>query len=236
MVRLVQKDGKYAVYRDEQLMGFVELYDNPGHGKNRYVRLELELLDTEISGELFSGLRALAGRPLQAMVSSEDMELIAFLTAGGFRCRRKCYEVQAGAADYIGGKGNMELTRCAAGEPDYDAACGMLFQYYLATHEAVNPWTAGYTAFSAELPADVICGKADGRMVSLAFVEGNEIAYVCGADRQHFADFARSLASVMLEKYETVFFESDDCDWAAMTLKALFTNQDESSLDTYVYD
>lgn len=87
----------------------------------------------------------------------------------------------------------------------------------------------------SELPEDVIYSVQDSEIVSAAFIEENEIAYVCSADEENFGAFARCLVCTMLEKYETVCFESDDCDWAAMLLRSLFKNHEETSFDTYVY-
>lgn len=233
---LQRRDNDYAVYHAKRHIGTIQLYDNPCHMKNSYVKLKMESLDTNISGELFGKLRELAGRPLQAMASADDGALTAFLLAGGFQCRRKCYETEAGREDYIGGQTDVELAHSRAGEPNYERACRMMFDRYTATHMAVNPWTAGYEAFCAEMPVDVIYAGADGGIESLAFIEDNEIAYVCGTDKGHFERFARSLVEVMLERHERICFESDDGDWAAMLLRAMFKNQDEASFDTYVYD
>ena len=150
--------------------------------------------------------------------------------------RGKCYEVEASIGDYIGGQENAFLEHCLVDEPDYEKACQMLFEHYTETHRAVNPWTADFEAFCNELPEDVICSKQGGEIVSLAFIEENEIAYICGTDEKCFADFAHSLVCAMLERHETICFESDDCDWAAMLLRSLFKNQEETSYDTYVYD
>jgi len=236
MLTLQRTDDTYIVCQDERRIGSLCLYDNPHHMRNCYVKLELDEPDTEIGAEVFKELRKIAGRPLQVLVDSDDAELIAFLFAGGFACRRKCYEVEAGIEDYIGGQADAPLEHCGIGESDYEKACRMLFEYYKETHKTVNPWTADYETFCKELPKNVICSKQGGKIVSLAFIEENEIAYACGADKNSFAEFARSLVCAMLENHKTIFFESDDCDWAAMLLRSLFKNQEDTSYDTYVYD
>ena len=236
MLTLQRTDDTYIAYQNERRIGSLQLHDNPHHMRNCYVKLKLDELDTEISAELFKELRKIAGRPLQVMVDSDNAEFISFLICGGFACRRKCYEVEAGMEDYIGGQTSAPLEPCRIGEADYEQARRMLFEHYTETHKAVNPWTADFEAFCNELPEDVICSKQGGEIVSLAFIEENEIAYICGTDEKCFADFAHSLVCTMLEKYETICFESDDCDWAAMLLKSLFKNQEETSYDTYVYD
>ena len=229
-------DGTYKVFQDDQCIGTLQLYDNPCHMKNCYVKPELEQLDARISAELFRELSQIAGRPLQVMVASEDTLLAAFLIAGGFQCKRKCYEVNARLEDYAGGSSDLPLMCCRVGEADYEAACQMMFHHYTATHEAVNPRTADYAAFCEKLPAMAVYEKAEDRIVSLAFVADDEIACVCSTDERHFSQFARSLASAMLAEYESIFFESDDCDWAGMMLRSLFVNQDETSFDTYVLE
>lgn len=236
-MRLERENSRYTVYVDDQCIGWAELYDNPYHMRNCYVKLELELerLDPEISGELFEKLRKLAGRPLQVMVSSERTELTAFLLAGGFVCRRKCYEVEACEEDYVGNRATTTLLHAHVGEPDYDLCCQLMFDSYVETHKAINPWTADYEAFCHCLPADVIYEKAAGQIINLAFTENNEIAYVCSSHKQSFSAFISSLIPWLFQKYKRVCLESDDCDWAAMELKAMFINQDGTSYDTYLY-
>jgi len=236
MLTLQRTDDTYIAYQNDCRIGSLRLYDNPHHMRNCYVKLELDELNTEISAELFQELRKIAGRPLQFMVDSDDAELIAFLLAGGFVCRRKCNEVEADIKDYIGGQADAPLEHFRIGEPNYEKACRMLFAHYAETHKAVNPWTEDYETFCDALPEDVIYSKQGAEIVSVAFVEENEIAYVCGVDKNSFAEFARSLVCAMLENHKTIFFESDDCDWAAMLLRSLFKNQEDTSYDTYVYD
>lgn len=78
MIMLKHENSRYAVYRDGQRIGMVELYDNPYHMKNCYVKLELERLETGISVELFWKICETVKRPLQMMVSSDDNTLTEF--------------------------------------------------------------------------------------------------------------------------------------------------------------
>lgn len=235
MIRLEQENEYYIVWQDDLRHGTVSLYDNPGHMGNRYVKLALDRYDTAISVELFRLLREIAGRPLQAMVSSCNVEQVLFLIAGGFVCKRKCYEVEASAEDYVGEQSDVPLSKTNRGEAAYDRCCEILFNHYVETHRAVNPWTAGYKVYLEELPETVAYQELDGRITALAFLEENEIAYVVGTNKSVFLDFASSLVTEMFEHYETILFESDDCDWWAMALKSLFANQDETSFDTFVF-
>ena len=235
MLKLQKTDDVCEVYQRERSIGSLRLYNNPCHTRNCYIKPELEQLNTEISAELFKKLREMEDRPLQVMVESDESELIAFLRSGGFTCRRKCYEVEACREDYIGGQKATHLDYCRNGEPDYEKAARLIYAHYVETHRAVNPWTADFEAFCGELPEEVICSSRGGEVVSAAFIEKNEIAYVCGADEESFEAFARSLVCAMLEKHETICFESDDCDQWAMRLRSLFKNQEETSFDTYIY-
>ena len=236
MIRLEKENECYIVRQNDLCLGTVSLYDNPGHTGNRYVKLALDCYDASFSAELFRRLRVIAGRPLQAMVCSEDKEQIQFLISGGFVCKRKCYEVEACAADYIGEQTNIPLSKTSRGECAYNRCCEILFDHYVETHRAVNPWSAGYEAFLEGLPEKVVYQELDGRITALAFVEGNEIAYVCGMDQSGFVDFAASLINEMFKRHQTILFECDDCDWPAISLKSLFVNQNDVSFDTYILD
>lgn len=144
--------------------------------------------------------------------------------------------MEAGISDYIGSTKDTMPCRTVAGEPEYEQACRQMFEYYVATHKTINPWTSDYETFCEKLPETVLYAEHASEITACAFVEDNEIAYVCGKDIGHFKDFAQCLITFMLSHCETVCFESDDCDWAAMTLRSLFQNLDESSYDTYVCD
>lgn len=234
MIELHRIGRKYEVYHKNELIGTLETYSNPHHLTNCYIKQNLKRLDSHISMELFSKLREAVGKPLQVMVDSTDISLIEFLAFGGFTCMRKCYEVEATAQDYIGGIGDVQLSACTVGELEYEECCRMVYQYYAETHQSVNPLTSDFAAFCAELPDKAVYVLHDNHIVSLAFVEGNEIAYVCGTDKANFARFARSLVTSMLTEHSSVFFEADDCDWAAIMLRSLFKNQGDSSFDTYI--
>jgi hypothetical protein len=236
MIKLEKENLCYIVWQDDLRIGTVSLYDNPGHMGNRYVKLALDRYDKSISAELFRLLREITGRPLQAMIESDNTEQVRFLIAGGFVCKRKCYEVEASAEDYVGEQSNVPLSNTKKGEGLYNRCCEILFDHYVETHRAVNPWTAGYEAFLENLPETVVYQERDGRITALAFVEENEIAFVCSVDKPGFADFAASLITEMFERHETIFFESDDCDWPAMAMKSMFANLGNRSFDTYILD
>ena len=234
MLQLQRIGEKYIIYYDDHYMGSLQLYDNSHHMRNCYVKLDMKFIDTNISTELFKQIKDTVNRKLQVMVNASDEATIAFLTAGGFVCKRRCYEVDASGDAYIGGKGNVQLFYTYARGAVYERCCRMMFDYYVKTHRAVNPWTADYEAFCQSMPAKVVFARQDEEIVALAFIEDNEIAYVCGVDKAYFVRFARALVTSVLAEYKTVSFEADDCDWAAMILKSLFINQDDVSFDTYI--
>lgn len=230
MVTLIQRGEEYLASADGTVLGSLRLYHNPFHRRNCYVELALRSYDPKYSAELFDILAEKASGPLQVMVSSEETDQAAFLLAGGFVCRRRCFETEAVRADFLGGRGKTELYWTHAGDGAYGLCCRRMFEHYQRTHEAVNPWTAGYDAFCAALPGTAVCSR-DG--AHLAFVEDSEIAYAAGSG-EGFRDFAESLLDCMFARYETVFFESDDCDPAAMMLRAWISSRDEASFDTYL--
>lgn len=227
---------KYSVLHNGESVGIVELSYNPYHKTNCYVRLELNCFDPQLSKELFVKLKEVAGCPLQVMADSDNAVLTTFLTVGGCICKRKCYESEVGIEDYIGKIENTQLRRTAAGEPEYEQACRQIFEHYVATHETINPWTSDYETFCKKLTDTVLYTESASEIIACAFVENNEIAYICSKDNSRFKEFAQHLATFMLSKYESVCFESDDCNWAAMTLRSLFQNLNETSYDTYLYN
>jgi len=235
MVTLMPDENTVNVFVDGVQIGTVRLSDNPFHKRNCYIDLCLDVYDNTTSAELFEELAQWVQRPLQAMVSSEDVQKTDFLTAGGFICKRKCYEVDAEKDDYIGATAQTTQQHACAGESAYDLCCEIMYRHYIKNHRNVNPWTAGLSDFCDRLPEEVIYSMSGEEITNVAFVEGGEIAYVCCDDRSRFNDFAASLIAELFEKHETIFFESDDCDWAAMQLRSMFINQGEVSFDAYIY-
>lgn len=234
MIELHGNDEKFDVYHCNEFIGTVNIYNNPHHMQNCYVKLDLKSPDTGASSALFYSLREMVGKPLQVMVDSSDCSMIAFLTAGGFTCKRKCYEVNASAQEYVGGKGGYLLDECDRGTDVYETCCSIMYRHYMDTHESVNPWTSDYGSFCAALPNHAVYCKCGKEVVSLAFVEENEIAYMTGADELMFLCFAKTLVNAMMASHERICFEADDTDWAAMMLRSLFVNQGDESFDTYI--
>ena len=236
MVTLTSNKNIVSVHVNGVYIGTVQLSENPHHKQHCYIKLELRSYDCAISAELFGKLSQLTGRTLQTMVNSDDAQITSFLSAGGFVCKRKCYEVEANRSDYVGAGAKASLLCASMGEEMYALCCKIMYGHYIETHRDVNPWTAELADFCENLPAEAVYEADDGEIVDLAFVEGNEIAYICGADERRFVGFAASLVNELFLKHDAVCFESDDCDWAAMRLRSMFAHQDETSFDTYIYD
>ena len=239
MVTLEKHENSFVVYRDQCSIGTVALHDNPYHMRNCYLKLDLSSYPEVISRELFWQIAQEVNRPLQVMISSEELEQITFLNAGGFSCRRKCYGMEATLSDlatgFPGGSSCLLLS-CMRGSVEYTMCCKLMYDTYIQNHALINPWTAGFDIFCEKLPDHVLYTEQNGEISELAFVEGNEIAYVYGNRSDRFHSFTTSLVFQLFEQYETICFESDNCDWASMALRALFANQSEESYDTYVLE
>lgn len=238
MVTLEKHENSFVVYRDQRSIGTVALHGNPYHMRNCYLKLDLSSYPHEISKDLFSQIAREVQKRLQIMLPSDEQEQIAFLQTGGFSCKRKCYEVEATSSDLIAvfpGGSSCHLFSCVRGNIEYAKCCKLMYDTYIQNHALINPWTAGFETFCKRLPDHVICAEENREIFGIAFVEESEIAYIYGKEPHRFPCFAMGLVAQMFEHYETICFESDDCDWAAMMLKSLFANQSDESYNTYIW-
>ncbi len=215
-------------------IGSIELYSNDFHNQNQYLRLRLSEYNNLWAAPLFSLLQETVQKPLQVMLSSEDTALAAFLIAGGFERKRSCFEMDVTLENFAAPNSMMPLKTANHGLPEYDLCCRLLFDYYKETHAAINPLTADFEAFCRELPAKAFYQEAGGQIKHFAFVEKNEIAYIGSADIININLFAKTVAAKLFIDYETIYFECDDCDAAAIVLKGLFSTEVRESYDTYV--
>lgn len=213
-------------------LGKIHSYQNPYHQTNIYLRLDLVGYDCKIAKQLFQSLQtSLGGKPLQVMLSSAEQERIHFLTAAGFVCKRKCYEFEVSKQDYLSQTGTSNLSIVHKGTAPYQIACQQIFDHYQTVHQDINPWTASQEEFEKDLP-DLVYTDSE----NCAFVENNEIAYVCGKDEQTFDFFIQTVICQLFEQYEQISFEADDCDSIAMRLANQFQFSDKPSWDTYILD
>lgn len=188
--------------------------------------LYLDIDDCEVDTLLpsvFETLMAQEGKPLQVGVSSDRSRLVALLRQSGFELKRRCYEMDVTASDLAVSLPHGRL-RFMRGK-DVPALPG---------YAAVNPLTCPQEAFYGVLPKTAVYAGCERAIVSAAFIEENEIAYVCSSNARGFMEFAASLVSGLFERYGRIVFEADDTDWAAMQLKSLFVHRDGVSFDTYV--
>lgn len=221
------------IFYQGQPLGTIHTYSNPYHQTNIYLRLELLHYDGKIADQLFQQVQTTLGDPaLQVMLSSAEQEKIHFLTAAGFVCRRKCYEVSLSQKDYRGQQVKGQLTLARKGSVAYQVAAQNLYHYYKQTHQAINPWTATLDSFLATLPDLAYLDPQDPN--NAAFVEGDELAYVAGKDPATFLPFIQSFICQHLAQHRQISFEADDCDPMAMTLKSLFHIPDQETWDTYI--
>ncbi|HEM6591299.1 GNAT family acetyltransferase [Streptococcus suis] len=213
-------------------VGSIHTYSNPYHQTNIYLRLDLVDFDCTIAEQLFQSLQtSLGGKPLQVMLSSAEQERIHFLTAAGFVCKRKCYEFEVTKQDYLGQTGTTNLDIALKGTALYQRACQRVFEHYQTVHQNINPWTASQEEFEKGLP-DLVYTDSE----NWAFVENNEIAYVCGKDEQTFDFFIQTVICQLFEQYEQISFEADDCDPIAMRLADQFRQPNKTSWDTYILE
>lgn len=212
----------------------IEISRNPFHAGNCY--LQLQLLGADFPPRaLFPLLRSQVGSPLQIMVSPVD-PLVPLLVAGGFQLRRLCYEMEVSHTDLkVPVEECLPLTAVKAGMDGYIDCCKVLYGCYHKTHAAISPLTASESVFSACLPENAIYQIEDGRILHVAFVEENEIAYLGTENLKAFPAFARTLLARQFRQFETLCFECDDCDPAAMALKSLFNAAEKDSTGTYIF-
>ncbi len=221
--------GRYSVLVQGSPVGTVECGFGQFHAKTCHLTLRLDKPDPHWAQPLFDQLQRAVQSPLQIGLSSADTEMADFLTAGGFQRKRRCYEVEARRPDWVP-QPTVPLFPTAKGSPEYGKICRLYYTYYAQTHEAVSPLTASFADFCGQLPGVAYCTE---NLSHYAFVEGNEIAYI-GSTGGDIRPFVHSLIEILFADYDTIFFESDDCDEAAMTLKNAFQAECTESFDTYI--
>ena len=241
MISIVwQGDHRYNIYRSGQDIGCIALSGNVYHNQHCYLNLNLSQYDPAIAGELFSLLRKELRKPLQVMLYTSQ-EMYDFLIAGGFRRKRRCYEIEVTASDLaISLCPTVKLHTERKGSPLFDRCCQLLYGYYRTTHESVSPLTASQELFCSTLPETVLCTTADKKPIHCAFIDSGEVGYeffyVATEDLSSFLDFAQSIVFELFQKRHTITAECDDTDPAAMQLMNLFDISVDVSYDTYILE
>lgn len=227
----------FGVWATGQKVGTIRGEQNPFHSNACCLHLQFDRFDVSISSDLFEALQSLIKMPLQVMTESDSDSLISMLEAGGFRCRRKCYERSFTRSDYTGfWPEAFSFQESCFPDPEHRQCCRLLYRQYADKHRAVSPLTADFSAFFQVLPHRVFYEKENGSLLHFAFIEENEVAYVGTTCPQSYTRFISEVAASVLEQYETICFESDDCDPEAMRLKSLFADNSSASFDTYIKD
>lgn len=227
-------EDKVNICVDDRNIGIIAYSFNPYHAESYYLELQLQQYDAQISMCIFDKISQRLNKSMQILISSDESELSEFISQAGFVCKRKCYEIEADVQDYIGELINGPLAIALDNEVVYQICRKMMLERYISTHKIINPWTGTETEFYEALPKVVYYEVENRQVINIAFVEGNEIAYVCGTDIDKFTIFAQNIVTKLFDKYENIVFEADDCDEYAMKLKSLFNNQSEVSYDTYI--
>lgn len=225
----------YEVFVDGESVGRIHTHGNPFHGRNCYLKLELDRMDFDPEG-LFAGIYAEKGRPLHMMMPHPQRETAEFALAGGFGLRRRCFLMKVKKEDLLVPIAGGELLEYKKGTPEYNEACVLLYDQYARDHAPISPLTADHGTFNAALPGQILCRKTDGKITQYVFPDGAEIAYMGSEELSGFRAFAEAVLEKLFAEYETLEFESDNIDEVAMTMRALFTEDDGFSLDTYTYD
>ena len=213
----------------------MKIYNNHFHDGHVYLSIEDQEADG-IRPSQFEKLLAEYRKPIQVMVSSNDIRTIGLLERSGFCLKRRCFEINAVESKLLLPLSDpIQMLMVTTRESqDYSECAGMMYDYYCDTHAPVNPITASEKEFRGVLPATAVYIKADGIVEAAAFIEENEIAYVCSYSKKSFSRFARSLLSYMFSRHETISFEADDTDWAATMLRDMFSSVNGESFDTYI--
>ena len=213
----------------------MKIFNNSFHSGHLYLRIddnEVEKIQVSQFEKLFDEKR----KPLQIMVLSNDYKLIDLLKESGFLLKRKCYETVVTTSDLKFPLENhsRQLIETHKGMDDYATCAEMMYEYYSDTHFSVNPLTASLSEFCDILPTIAIYSIEDDVIDSAAFIEDNEIVYLCSCNIIGFSEFAQSLLIYMFGKFDCIVFEADDTDWAATQLRNMFSIENKISYDTYI--
>ena len=211
----------------------MKTYTNKFHNKHTYLNIE----NSEISTiNDFDHLLDEYKKPLQIGVDSNNYKLIDLLVKNDFILKRKCYEVEVTKADLKYPLEKADIFQCHYGSYEYKKCCQILYDYYALVHYDVSPLTASFAEFVNIIPKDSLYIKEDGIITTCAFVEENEIAYLATSksDSKTMRVFLSALLTFLFDKYQYIFFESDDTDYFATELKDIFDINIKSSYDTYI--
>ena len=226
----------YQLFENNKSIGTISTYTNDYHNQN--CNLKFNLLTYPLSSP-FSLIMQDKKKPLQVMLDSTEKYLIAFLTKNGFQLKRRCFSL-------IVKKDNMKLLpeeKIAIQKFDmhnnkYLDCCDFLYQYYKNSHKVVSPLTVSKDQFIKEVPTKTGYYQLnkDCQIENIIFTENNEIAYICSTNSKTCPQFIQSVLLDIFSSFESIFFEADDTDWAAMDLLHQFDIDVTQSFNTYILD
>lgn len=235
-MKITKHKDEYLIENSGEQLAKVETYRNTYHKNHCYIKFDLE--DTAVISEanLFQKIADEEKSPLQVMISSLETQKTTFLTSQGFKKARISHEMEVKKQDLLKGlsSGESKIFKAIRGQNDYRECCELLFNHYKETHQAINPLSATFEDFTKILPAEVYYVK-NNSIQHVAFVSDNLIAYVCSKDESTFENFVLAVVNKLFEENQSIEFEADDVDWAAMTLKNLFLTDSTESFDTWIY-
>lgn len=236
-MNITKHDNKYQIEECGKILATIKTYRNQYHLRNCYIQFDLNENEKVSDASILQTIADEKKCPLQAMIASSEIQKANFLKEQGFKKVRVCYDLEFEKSDLLSVESFQQMTifKANRGDANYLSCCEMLFKYYKATHESINPLTSPFEDFIELLPDEVFYAKDNDMIQHAAFVESDEIAYVCSNDEKTFERFALTIVNVLFEVYPTVIFEADNTDWAAMTLKNLFNVTSTVTFDTWIY-
>ena len=236
-MKITKHKDEYLIEKSGEQLVKVETYRNSYHMSHCYIKFDLENLVAISDPTVFQIIADEEKSPLQVMLSSLETQKITFLASQGFKKVRSCHEMEVKKEDLLKelSSGDSKIFKASRGQNDYRECCELQFNYYKETHQAINPLSAIFDDFTKILPAEAYYVRNNDGIQHVAFVADNLIAYVCSKDDSTFDNFALAVVNRLFEDNQSIEFEADNVDWAAMTLKNLFLTNSPETFDTWIY-
>lgn len=236
MITYMKKNNVYYFKNNSHETIEIKIDDNRYHSKHCYLKFDNSHVMVNWQA-IFDLIYRIENKPLQVMLSSHHIEKCRLLEKSGFLKLRSCYEmaVTKNHLKTTVASRPVQLDYIDVNNDNYLVCCQQLYAYYQQTHEQVNPLTATFEQFIVDLPQQICIEKFNHRIQHIAFIEANEIAYVCTNQIETVNDFLYQLCVQLLYQHEVILFEADDTDVVAMLLKQQFNIEVNETYDTFVY-
>ena len=120
----------------------------------------------------------------------------------------------------------------------YLDCCDFLYQYYKNSRKTVSPLTMSKDNFIKEVPTKTGYYQLNknSQIENIIFTENNEIAYICSTNPKTCPQFIQAVLFHMFSSFESLFFEADNTDWAAIMLLNQFKVAVTESFNTYILE